>query len=150
MPANPGKQCIWISSRDNRRCPESQQAGHLDIQMLLPVTGKQGICIYSRVISRPNQIPASRASVRTFAQTAPVPDTGKQCICRTMTAFLKSENGHFACLACWGNPQSPHVPFGTAAQFLHNCFWRIIKSQKIYLHHGEFCPFSWAICERHL
>jgi hypothetical protein len=87
MLANTGKQCIWIYRRAKRFCPESQQAGHLDIQMLLSVTGKQGICIYSRVISRPNQIPASRASVRTSAQIAPVPDTGKQCICRTIPAL---------------------------------------------------------------
>ena len=53
--------------------------------MLLSVTGKQGICIYSRVISRPAQIPASRASVRTSARSAAVPDTGKQRICTPNT-----------------------------------------------------------------
>ena len=94
MLANPGKQCIRISKRcfplpaSNafvRTLPicHNRQAGHPDIQMLLSVTGKQGICIYSRVISRPDQIPASRASVRTSAQSAADPDTGKQCICAT-------------------------------------------------------------------
>ena len=98
MLANPGKQCIRISKRcfplpaSNafvRTLPicRNRQAGHPDIQMLLSVTGKQGICIYSRVISRPAQIPASRASVRTSARSAAVPDTGKQCICAHNPCF---------------------------------------------------------------
>ena len=98
MLAYPGKQCIWISKRcfplpaSNafvRTLPicRNRQAGHPDIQMLLSVTGKQGICIYSRVISRPVQIPASRASVRTSARSAAVPDTGKQCICAHSPRF---------------------------------------------------------------